>query len=399
QALGAGDRVRARMLLWQAVWMSLLVGVPLVLPLMMMGPVFELAGIEAETAACARSYLVVRAPGLIPLLLFTGARSYLQAVGRPRALVVGVVAANLVNLGATLLLVFGGAGLPEWTGALRSVPALGVIGAALASTLCVLVQLAAILPALRRLAVPGFEARMRRPARVDLGRAFRVGGPIGLQMLAEVGVFALVAFLAGRLGSGSLAAHQVALTLAGFSFTVALGVSAAGSVRVGRAIGAGDSAGTRRAGLTAFIAGGGFMACSAIVFFLFPETLASVMSDRPEVIAAAAPLVTVAAFFQISDGLQAVGAGVLRGAGDTRFPFVTNLLGHYAVGMPIAVGLGVFGDKGIIGLWWGLCAGLTAVGVTLLARFARLSKRGIKPLVPAGAEGRAREAGFDGVVG
>ncbi|HCF60571.1 MAG TPA: MATE family efflux transporter [Myxococcales bacterium] len=399
QALGAGDRVRARTLLWQAVWLALLIGGLLMLPLLAMGPVFELAGIDAQTAARARGYLVVRAPGLIPPLLFTGARSYLQALGRTRSLVIGVVAANLINLGATLLLVFGGAGLPAWAGPLRAVPALGVVGAAAASTLCVLVQLAAVLPALRRLVVPGFETRRRRPARVELGRALRVGGPIGLQMLAEVGAFTLIAFLAGRLGSGSLAAHQVALTLAGFSFTVALGVSAAGSVRVGQAIGAGDTAGTRRAGLTAFAAGGGFMACSALVFFLFPETLAAVMSDRPEVLAAATPLVIVAAFFQISDGLQAVGSGVLRGAGDTRFAFVTNLLGHYVVGLPIAIGLGIFAGKGITGLWWGLCAGLTAVGVTLLVRFARLSKRGIKPLTPSGAAERVARAGFEGVVG
>ncbi len=176
-------------------------------------------------------------------------------------------------------------------------------------------------------------------------------------------------------------------------------MSAAGSVRVGQAIGAGDTAGTRRAGLTAFAAGGGFMACSALVFFLFPETLAAVMSDRPEVLAAATPLVIVAAFFQISDGLQAVGSGVLRGAGDTRFAFVTNLLGHYVVGLPIAIGLGIFAGKGITGLWWGLCAGLTAVGVTLLVRFARLSKRGIKPLTPSGAAERVARAGFEGVVG
>jgi len=84
--------------------------------------------------------------------------------------------------------------------------------------------------------------------------------------------------------------------------------------------------------------------------------------------------------FQISDGVQAVGAGVLRGAGDTRFAFLANLVGHYAVGLPVAVALGLFAGRGVIGLWWGLCAGLTAVAVALLSRFLRLSSREIAPL-------------------
>ena len=90
----------------------------------------------------------------------------------------------------------------------------------------------------------------------------------------------------------------------------------------------------------------------------------------------------MAAVFQISDGVQAVGAGVLRGAGDTRFAFLANLVGHYLIGLPIAVALGLFLGRGVIGLWWGLCAGLTAVAVALLARFARLSSREIVPLEP-----------------
>jgi MATE family multidrug resistance protein len=99
--------------------------------------------------------------------------------------------------------------------------------------------------------------------------------------------------------------------------------------------------------------------------------------------------VVVAAFFQLSDGAQAIGAGVLRGAGDTRYPFVANLIGHYAVGLPIAFVLGVWGSLGVIGLWWGLCAGLTAVGFALFLRFARLSRRPIRPLAPQAASAGA----------
>ncbi|MFL5441487.1 MAG: MATE family efflux transporter, partial [Myxococcales bacterium] len=110
--------------------------------------------------------------------------------------------------------------------------------------------------------------------------------------------------------------------------------------------------------------------------------VASLLTDRPDVLAASTPVLAVAAFFQISDGIQGVGAGVLRGAGDTRFAFLANLFGHYAVGLPVAVFLGLFVHRSVIGLWWGLCAGLTAVAAALLSRFLRLSSREIVPLEP-----------------
>ena len=124
------------------------------------------------------------------------------------------------------------------------------------------------------------------------------------------------------------------------------------------------------------------MTLSALSFWLLPRQIASLLTDRADVLAASAPLLAVAAVFQISDGVQAVGAGVLRGAGDTRFAFLANLVGHYLIGLPIAVALGLVFGRGVIGLWWGLCAGLTAVAAGLLARFVRLSSREIVPLEP-----------------
>jgi Na+-driven multidrug efflux pump len=211
-------------------------------------------------------------------------------------------------------------------------------------------------------------------------KALRVGVPVGLQMGAEVGVFALVGLLAGRLGAGSLAGHQISISLASFTFCWAVGVGQAGSVRVGWAIGGRDTKAARRAGLVAFAGGAGVMSVFALSFCLLPEHLARMLSDQPEVIAASIPLLAVCAVFQLSDGIQAVGAGVLRGAGDTMYPFLANLVGHYFVGLPVAIALGIFMGRGLIGLWWGLCAGLTAVAVALLSRFLRLSAREIVPL-------------------
>ncbi|HYR29738.1 MAG TPA: MATE family efflux transporter, partial [Thermoanaerobaculia bacterium] len=160
----------------------------------------------------------------------------------------------------------------------------------------------------------------------------------------------------------------------------ALGVAAAGTVRVGIGVGARDAQATRIAGHVAFVGGALVMACAAIAFLTWPRALARLMTDQEGVIAAAIPLFLVAAVFQLSDGVQAVGGGVLRGAGDTKFTFYANLFGHWAIGLPVALYLGFTKKLGIVGLWWGLCAGLTVVAVILYLRFERLSRDAIAPM-------------------
>jgi MATE family multidrug resistance protein len=181
-------------------------------------------------------------------------------------------------------------------------------------------------------------------------------------------------------GRTPLAAHQIALTLSSVTFTFAMGIGNAGSVRVGLAVGARDTPGARRAGLLAFGVGAAFMGCMALLFLLFPRQLVALMTNVPEIAATAVPLLAVAAVFQISDGVQGVGAGVLRGAGDSRFTFTANVLGHYLLGLPLSLWLGFGLGLGVVGIWWGLCLGLTAVALALVWRFLRLSRREIVPL-------------------
>ncbi|MGZ6143972.1 MAG: MATE family efflux transporter [Myxococcales bacterium] len=363
QALGAGDTRRARELIWQGLWLSGAVTLALALPIAAMPLVLQPAGIEPSVARDARLFLWLRLPGLWPMLAFAGLRSYLQAAHRLRALVIATVIANLANFLLDLVLVYGWAGLP----------ALGAPGSGLATSICSFLQFGVLWLAVR--------ARERaRPHGRDLRKALSVGIPVGLQMGAEVGVFALVGVLAGRLGARSMAAHQIAISLASFTFCAAVGVGQAGTVRVGWAVGARDTPAARRSGLIAFAGGAGIMSVSALLFWLIPGPLARLLTDQPEVISLSIPLLAVCAVFQLSDGIQGVGAGVLRGAGDTRFPFLANVVGHYCIGLPIAVFLGLLHGLGVIGLWWGLCAGLTAVAIALLTRFLRLSAREIVPL-------------------
>ena len=368
QAVGAGDRARARHVMWQGLWLSLAITGVLTIVLSALTIALARTGAKPELIEPAQTYLWFRIAALWPMLAITPVRSYLQAHGITRPMVISMVIANVVNLFGDIALVFG----------IGPIPPMGVAGAAIATVICIVLQLAIIASAIRLVDVEGHVDH--RWTTHEILRALRVGVPVGLQMGAEVGVFALVGVLAARLGTLDLAAHQLAINLASFTFTVALGVAAAGAVRVGIGIGARDVAATRFAGHTAFFGGAVFMSVSALAFLLFPRAITRLVTNQEDVIAHALPLMLVAAVFQLSDGVQAVGAGVLRGAGDTKYAFVANLIGHWLIGLPIALFLGFHQKLGIVGLWWGLCVGLTAVAAMLFVRFERISRSGIAPL-------------------
>lgn len=363
QAIGAGAPVRARSTLWQGWWLSLFVSAAL-LPLMLASPLLlEPLGVAPRVAEGATTYLHWRAPQLPAMLVFTAVRAYLQGIANPRPLYLSVLVANLVNAALCWGLVFG----------VGPVPALGVAGAAIATVVSGLVQLLICLFALG----PSPEGTQRRLELATAREALRVGLPIGLAMAAEVGIFTFAGVLAGVLGEREVAAHQIVLTWSSLTFCFAVGVGQAAATRVGWAIGARDPEAARRAGGTGLIVGAVLMLGFAAMFLLLRGALAAIGSDDAGVREVAGMLFLVAAVYQLSDGIQAVGAGILRGAADTRYAFFANVFGHYAVGLPIAVTLGLSGAGSVLGLWWGLCAGLTVVAALLVFRFLAVSRSGV----------------------
>lgn len=373
-AFGGGDAVRARHVLWQGVWLALGATVVLTIPLLVSPMLFPLFHVEPSLQTLAMQFLLVRTPGLAPLLLFLVVRAYLQVQHITRPMVIAMLIGNVFNLVFDLILVFGWGPFPR----------MGVAGAALSTDLGSVLALVILVMAVKSIKLPPHDfALLHHPKWLEIRQAIRVGLPVGLQMGAELGIFALVGLLAGHLGAIDLAAHQLVLAFASLTFTIAVGVASAGSVRVGLAVGARDQARTRTAGFAAITGGACIMLVGATIFALFPRAVARLLTDQQAVIAAAVPILIVAAVFQLSDGIQAIGAGVLRGAGDTAFPLGANLVGHWLIGLPIALYLGFHRNMGIVGLWWGLCAGLTAVAILLLTRFNQLSKREIAPITRA----------------
>ncbi len=369
QAIGAGEETRARRLLWQGVRLAVLAGVPLTAVTAAMPLLLGPAGVDAAVAHQLTIYVLWRLPAVIPFLVVAALRSYLQAIGITRPIVLAMVAGNLVNVGADAVLIFG------W----GPIPAMGVTGAAIATSTVSLAIMVVLALAIRATTAPDGPTGAGVPAadRAMMRSILRLGLPVGLQLVAEVGVFGLASVLAGRLGQIPASAHQVALTCVSFTFAAVIGIGAATSVRVGRAVGRADRPGTRRAGVTGLVFGAGLMTITALIFLILPAHVARLFTNEDAVVAAAVPLMRIAALFQLSDGAQAIAAGALRGAGDTRSPLWGNLAGHYAVGFPVMLLLAFTAGLGAPGLWWGLSAGLTATALVLIARFLWLSARPI----------------------
>jgi len=363
QAFGAGEEEEAGHFAWQAAWMSLLASLPVMAALVAIAFLLPHIGLDPGTAEATAEYTLARAPSVIPFLIGTAARGYLQARGNTRPILIGSVLAVILNIPVGRALVLGSDAL--------GFEGLGVAGAGWASTIAALVMTAVMLAGIGR---PRGDHRI---AWATMRRASRLGLPLSGQLFAEVGMFSLVTFLVGYFGPEALTGHHIALTLSSLTFQVTLAIGAAASVRVGRSVGRSDVPGTRQAGFSALGLGLAFMVVSSAVFWAFPQPLARLLADDPGAVRAAVSLIAVAAAFQIVDGVQAVAAGVLRGAGDTTHVFLANVLGHYVLGLPIGLALTYGLGMGPVGLWWGLSAGLSVVAVALVWRFHRLSRRPI----------------------
>jgi MATE family multidrug resistance protein len=221
-----------------------------------------------------------------------------------------------------------------------------------------------------------------------------LGAPIGAQHTLEYGIFGVVGLLMGSISAVAIAGHQVALSLASFTFMVPLGVAGAAAVLVGHAVGRGDMPEARRAAGAGLAMGLGFMALSAGAMIAAPELLARIYTNKAEVMAVAIALIPLAGLFQVFDGLQVVSIGILRGLADTRAPMVINVVGFWLVGLPISIWLGFRTGLGPRGLWLGLVAGLAAVALILLARVrTRLAARVSRVMIDGPSFHREPEAG------
>ncbi|MFY0660802.1 MAG: MATE family efflux transporter [Shimia sp.] len=365
EADAEGDEQALRRVTRMGLWLSVIFGV-LVQPLFLMsGPLLLALKQAPDVAELAQAYLRIAGLGLVPALLVMVLKSYLAALEHTRVVFWVTVAAVPVNAVVNYGLIFGNWGLPE----------LGVRGAAIASIIVQFVSLiGVILYAVKALPQHTLFARIWRPDWEVFAKVFRLGLPIGVTNLAEVGLFSASSIMMGWLGTVTLAAHGIALQLASLAFMIHLGLSNAATVRAGNAMGRKDADHMARGAWVAIVASLLMAFIAVAIFLIFPEQLLGAFIDPQEpqrevIIATGVTLLYVAALFQVTDGAQVMALGLLRGVQDTRGPMVIAAISYWGIGVPSAYVLGFTFGLGGEGVWLGLVCGLTAAGILLMYRF------------------------------
>jgi multidrug resistance protein, MATE family len=368
QARGAADHSSFGRTLAAGLLISVLASVPIMLVLNHIDLLLNAIGEPPQIAALAQQYETAFAWGVPAGMLQFALRNYIAAMERPRILMVVVLVAAFANLGFNWVFVFGHLGFP----------ALGIAGSGYATSLTWWCMLVAFLVHLRLTHL--LPRDMLRVSWADLwrgmGALLHLGWPIAGIYLVEVGLFSASSLMMGWFGPVALAAHQICLNIASFTFMVPLAIGQAATVRVGYYVGGGALRRARVAGFTAIALGVAFMVLTAAAITTLSRPIFYLYLDPADpkldaVLAMGGQMILLAALFQMFDGAQVVAAGALRGLKDTRAALVAGIIAYWGLGMPIGAGLAFGAKYGPVGLWWGFVGGLVAISILLSIRFSQ----------------------------
>ncbi len=354
-----------------------LLGISLFLMILAIKPLMYRMDQPVEVVRFAMPYLNIVAFSLIPLIMFQAFKQFADGLSQTKYAMWATILANVINVLLNYVLIFGKWGFPE----------LGIIGAAIGTLVSRVVMLLFMWFLLQRkqkfqLYLERFSFKKIR--KVVLKKIIDLGFPSALQMLFEVAVFTAAIWLSGVLGKNPQAANQIALNLSSMTFMVAMGLSVAAMIRVGNQKGLQNFQELRRIAISIFLLVVLLDIVFAAVFMIFNQELPLLYLDQNDVanqadnltvIGIAAKLLIVAAVFQISDGIQVVVLGALRGLQDVKIPTLITFVAYWVIGFPISYFLGKEAVYGSTGIWIGLLAGLTASAIMLYLRFNYLTKK------------------------
>lgn len=365
-AIGADGR--------QALWLALLVSVPVVLGMRCATPVLEWMAIDPAVVVLSQGYLDALSFGVPGAYCYHALKQLCEGIGRTVPIMVVMMVALPLNVLLNYLFMFGPGPLPG----------LGAVGCGLGNGVAfwlMFLMLALYTHRARALRRYTPWGAVEAPDARALARLVALGAPIGLSLFLQSGLFTTVALLMGKLGTVAVAAHQVVLNYCGLVFMVPLGFAMALTVRVGQAIGRGAPREARRVGLTGIVLCAAVALVSGLTTLFFGPAIVALYTDDPAVAEVALLLIEVAVWLQVGDGIQVAAAFALRGLKDTRVPLLLNALMYWGVGFGYAWGVGIAAGGGAGTIWQGLSLALWSAGVLLLARFAWATAR----LLPARA--------------
>lgn len=322
---------------------------------------------EARVISLAEPYIQIISFSILPIMFFQTYRQFSDGLSYVKPAMYITLLAVLFNAFFNWIFIYGHWGAPK----------LELIGAGIATFG------SRLLMALGMFAYVRFNKRFKeyephnfslKLRRALIFKILKIGIPSSLQTSVEVFAFTSVAVIIGWIGAYQLAAHQIALTLAAFTFMFAMGVSQASAIRVGSEYGKGDNENAFRAGFAAVLLSASIMAVNGILFVLFRYELAGIFVDSKQVVEIAATLLIIAAAFQIFDGVQAVGVGILRGIQDVTIPTIIVFVAYWILSIPVGYILGIHMGYGVNGVWYGFVSGLGSAALMLTWRFWRKTK-------------------------
>jgi MATE family multidrug resistance protein len=321
-----------------------------------------------EVVTLAIPYLSIITYSILPVLVFQTYRQFAEGLSFTRIAMIVMIVSNVVNIVLNYVMIYGYAGFP----------AMGLNGSAWA-TLSSRVFMALFMVAFIYYS-PKFKNfnglfALGRYSKQFFNKMLHIGIPAGMQFIFEVLAFDASAVMMGWLGTQALAAHQIAINMATISYMMTSGLAAAATIRVGHYFGQRDIKNVRAAAYTLLGMALTFMSVWALVFILGKNLLPSFYISDPEVIAIAVPLLVIAGFFQLSDGVQVVCVGALRGLQDVKIPSLFIFIAYWIIGLPLGYGLGFRLGYGATGIWLGLLIGLTLTASAMFLRFRHVSKK------------------------
>jgi MATE family multidrug resistance protein len=320
---------------------------------------------DQEVLSFTYRYLDIICISLIPLMLFQTFKQFIEGLGYTKPPMYISIFSNIINIVLNAILIFGLFGFPK----------LEIIGAAYATLISrVLMFLFILVYCLNSKKFNSIILALNTSINYhSLRSIFGIGFTSGLQYIFEVGAFSVATIIIGSMGAIQLASHQIALNLASISYMVASGIGSASMISLGHYYGIGDKTEIRKSGYSNFILVFILMCFSAVIFIYFRDVLPTFYVDDFEVISLASSLLIIAGLFQLSDGLQAVGLGVLRGIRDTKIPTILTFISYWIISIPLSYFLGVTSGHGVFGVWIGLSVGLTIAAVFHVIRFHYLT--------------------------
>lgn len=373
----AKDFTKGKSIFKHGLFLCTVLGVLLFLLVWLVKPLMYLMKQPVEVVELAIPYLNIVAVSLIPLVIFQGIKQFSDGMSVTKLPMYATIFANLVNVALNYLLIFGKFGFPE----------LGIVGAAygtLVSRVLMVWHLWYLLKGKEKTKAFVTQIKLLVLNKWMLKKLVNLGFPSAMQMFFEVAIFTSAIWLSGLLGKNEQAANQIALNLGSMTFMVAMGLSVAAMIRVGNQKGLKQYFELRRIAFSIFLFGVILASGFAILFLICHTELPKLYLDandltnaidNNEVMAIASKLLLVAAVFQISDSIQVVVLGALRGLQDVKIPMVLVFISYWVVGFPISWFLGKADAYGSFGIWLGLLAGLTTASILLYIRFNYLTKR------------------------